>query len=71
MTSVIAEAAKTAHSFAATLLSKAEVKPGAAIEFTGVKETDATKQETIDLKGKNLIVRVSSYRFPKTTRNAR
>ncbi|KAF7986764.1 hypothetical protein HWV62_20354 [Athelia sp. TMB] len=62
MTSIIAStaasAAKAAHSSVATLLATAQVKPGAKIPATTVKEDDPHEGFPLSLTGKNILIGV-------------
>lgn len=58
MTSLLASATQAAHSAAASLLAKAEIKPGENIPAATVKEDNPEKSFTLnDIPGKIVIVR--------------
>jgi hypothetical protein len=57
MASFITGAAHAAHSAAATILSAAQITAGEEISVKSVKEDDPDKTLTLDLTGKNIIVR--------------
>jgi hypothetical protein len=59
--SAIASAAQAAHSVAASLLSTAQIKPGATIPAIGVKEDSPTSLNPLDLTGKNIIACTCSF----------
>lgn len=57
MASIITSAAKSAHAAAATLLEKAQAKPGDKIPITvTVKEQSPAETTTLDLTGRNILV---------------
>ncbi|PFH46536.1 hypothetical protein AMATHDRAFT_69595 [Amanita thiersii Skay4041] len=58
MSSILTSATQTAHSVAATLLSKSQVQPGNAISFKDVKEEAPDQAAALELKGRNIIVGV-------------
>ncbi|EIM85131.1 Redoxin [Stereum hirsutum FP-91666 SS1] len=56
MASIITSAAKSAHAAAATLLEKAQAKPGDKIPITvTVKEQSPAETTTLDLTGRNIL----------------
>lgn len=57
MASIITGATRAAHSAVATVLSAAQIPVGEAIPSKPVKEDDPVKPVTLDLAGKNIIVR--------------
>ncbi|KAK7027319.1 hypothetical protein VNI00_015282 [Paramarasmius palmivorus] len=70
MTSIIASAAQTAHSAVASLLSVAQVKPGATITPPELKEDAPDKPVTVALEGKNVFVsfpKIATIDFKLTT----
>ncbi|KAK0218890.1 Redoxin [Armillaria fumosa] len=58
MASIIAGAAHTAHSTAASLLSSAQIHPGKTLPPLKVKETSPERAETVQLSGTTVIVGV-------------
>ncbi|KAK0234822.1 Redoxin [Armillaria nabsnona] len=58
MVSIIAGAAHTAHSTAASLLSTAQIHSGKALPPLKVKETSPERAETVQLSGTTVIVSV-------------
>ncbi|PBK83390.1 thioredoxin-like protein, partial [Armillaria gallica] len=58
MASIIAGAAHTAHSTAASLLSSAQIHPGKTLPPLKVKETSPERTETVQLSGTSIIVGV-------------
>ncbi len=57
MASIIAGAAHTAHSTAASLLSSAQIHPGKPLPPLKVKETSPERAEIVQLSGTTVIVR--------------
>lgn len=58
MTSILASATQAAHSAAASILAKAEIKPGESLPAATVKEDNPEKSFTLnDIPGKIVIVR--------------
>ncbi|SJL06800.1 uncharacterized protein ARMOST_10142 [Armillaria ostoyae] len=58
MASIIAGAAHTAHSTAASLLSSAQIHPGKTLPPLKVKETSPERAETVQFSGTTIIVGV-------------
>ncbi|KAJ4470336.1 Redoxin-domain-containing protein [Lentinula edodes] len=58
MTSIITTSAEAAHSFAVSLLSKAQIQPGATIPEHPIKETTPTSSAPLTFSGKSVIVGV-------------
>ncbi|KAI0067523.1 Redoxin [Artomyces pyxidatus] len=71
MTSIVTSAAKTAHAAAASLLQKAQVKPGDKIPLTEtVKELSPAEATTLELAGINIIVGVPGAFTPPCSSHA-
>lgn len=63
MASIVTSAAKTAHAAAASLLEKAQVKPGEKIPVSvTVKELSPAEAIRLNLTGKSILVRLLFYR---------
>jgi hypothetical protein len=58
MASIITGAARTAHSAAASILAPDQISVGDEIPALNIKENNPEKSFTLDLSGKNIIVRV-------------
>lgn len=60
MASLLAGAARAAHSAAASVLAVGQISVGDEIPARNIKEDNPEKSFTLDLSGKNIIVRVFS-----------
>lgn len=58
MASILTSAARAAHSAAASILSAGQISVGDEIPALKAKEDNPEKSFTLDLSGKNIIVRV-------------